>query len=140
MVTVEVDDYNLPSTWEEFCKGFNIKQGESYISSYSTVSNYENKRKRNFTCDRNCLPSEKAATQHLALMQLHQLRDCYRQGWVPDWNEKRAKFAISPIDRGNYVIDELYTVPAFLSFQSRKIAELFLANFLDLIREAGELL
>ena len=39
--------------------------------------------KRYSGTDKNVLPSKKAAEQHLALMQLHQLRDCYRNGWKP---------------------------------------------------------
>ena len=35
--------------------------------------------------DKNILPSKQAAEAHLALMQLHQLRDCYRQGWTPSF-------------------------------------------------------
>ena len=42
--------------------------------------------------DKNMFQSQKAAKQHLALMQLHQLRDCYRQGWIP--SEYKVLFGI----------------------------------------------
>ena len=73
----------LPKTWKEFCNQNALKLDEFCISntSYLTEVNID---ERNETSDRNVLPSKQAAEQHLALMQLHQLRDCYRQGWKPD--------------------------------------------------------
>ena len=82
------------------------------------------------------MPSKKAAEQHLALMQLHQLRDCYRQGWKPDWSDDKNKYCV--IHNGVYIINTC--TKAFLSFQSRKIAEKFVNNFSDLIKKAGELI
>ena len=76
----------LPKTWEEFCEQNEVKDGEYYIGSSLSdlvevmAENYSHRRKN---CDRNILPNKQAAEQHLALMQLHQLRDCYRQGWIP---------------------------------------------------------
>ena len=85
------------------------------------------------------MPSEKAAKQHLALMQLHQLRDCYRQGWKPDWNKYSYKFCIIK-DIDTYKIVNYHGIIRFLSFQSYKIAEEFLNNFRELIEEAGDLI
>ena len=85
------------------------------------------------------LPSEEAANAHLALMQLHQLRDCYRQGWVPDWNDLEFKYCIYCI-RNYYKICQSMNNNYFLSFQSQEIAEKFLKNFKDLIKQAGDLI
>ena len=75
----------LPKTWEEFCEQNEVRDGEYYIGILSDLvdvmaENYSHRRKN---CDRNRLPNKQAAEQHLALMQRHQLRDCYRRGWTP---------------------------------------------------------
>ena len=93
---VVFEDIELPKTWEEFCKQNGVREGEYYIGSQSDVvevfvCNYFHRRK---TIDRNILPNKQAAEQHLALMQLHQLRDCYRQGWVPNYTSTSNKFCI----------------------------------------------
>lgn len=131
----------LPKTWEEFCKQNPIKEKEKYIDSSSHISSaMVFPTNRNSISDRNVLPSKEAAEQHLALMQLHQLRDCYRQGWVPDWkNTKFSKYCIECVN-DSYHINAYYTSINFLSFQSREIAEEFLNNFKDLIELAGDLI
>ena len=127
----------LPETWEEFCKLYPVKEEEVFISS-------DNK----FLCcggtrccftDRNVLPSLKAAQAHLALMQLHQLRDCYRQGWIPDWNNAKIKYSICRYD-GKYRAIQTVERSHFLTFQYMELAEKFLKNFKDLIKQAGDLI
>ena len=100
--------------------------------------------KRNTEYDKNVLPSKEAAEQHLALIQLHQLRDCYRQGWIPDWKDSKNKICIKYNNiysntNTNYTIIVRINTQEFLSFQSREIAEEFLNNFKDLIKQAGDL-
>ena len=71
----------LPKTWEEFCKQNNINKEEAFICTsgwIETIKKVDTQRIVDY--DKNVLPSKQAAEQHLALMQLHQLRDCYRQG------------------------------------------------------------
>ena len=94
---------------------------------------------RNKDSDRNILPSRQAAEAHLALMQLHQLRDCYRQGWKPDLTVPTSMFAIFYM-KGKYSVDEFISSSEFLSFQSKEIACKFLFNFRDLIEQAGDLI
>lgn len=131
----------LPKTWEDFCKQNPIKEEEKYINLSSNICDAATIiTKRNPECDRNVLPSKEVAEQHLALMQLHQLRDCYRQGWTPDWkNSKSGKYYINHID-DDYTIMTYCVSTKFLSFQSREIAEEFLNNFKDLIEQAGDLI
>ena len=131
----------LPKTWEEFCKQNPIKEEEKYIDSSSHISSaMVFPTNRNSISDRNVLPSKEAAEQHLALMQLHQLRDCYRQGWTPDWkNSKSGKYCIEYIV-DSYDIITYCTSVSFLSFQSKEIAEEFFNNFKDLIEQAGDLI
>ena len=128
----------LPETWEEFCELYSIKGWEHFIDSDSLILRAE-KGKRLYKCDRNVLPSAEAANAHLALMQLHQLRDCYRQGWVPDWNNAKIKYSICRYD-DKYRAIQTVERNHFLTFQSMIIAEKFLSNFKDLIKQADDLI
>lgn len=82
---------------------------------------------------------------HLALMQLYQLRDCYRQGWIPDWKIYTTKYVIKNCYYTGTkciepkIIDEIYRYN-FLAFPTFKLAEKFLNNFKDLIEQAGDLI
>ena len=134
----EIKEIVLPNTWEEFCKNYPIKAEERYIGLNSEV--VCNEGDRTIYSDRNMLPSVKAAKAHLAYMQLHQLRDCYRQGWVPDWSDGRKNKSCIIFSEGNYHIDNYCLYIRFLSFQSKKIAEKFLNNFKGLIETAGDLI
>ena len=133
----------LPKTWEEFCKQNNINKNkeEAFINTSGEIETIKKvNTQRIVDYDKNVLPSRQAAEQHLALMQLHQLRDCYRQGWVPNWKDFESnKYCIIFIDY-KYVIVLHNTASSFLSFQSREIAEEFLNNFKDLIEQAGDLI
>lgn len=131
------EDIDLPNTWEGFCS---IEKGKKifyYISDVSSDIYWKIKTTLDSNKDRNLLPSERAAEQHLALMQLHLLRDCYRQGWThssgegPSYTIRRNPDSI--------IIIERTTLYGFLSFQSEEIAEKFLNNFRELIRTAGDL-
>ena len=136
----------LPKTWEEFCKIKKLIDSETYIDSNSkcigidkcfTIGGWE----RNSYNDRNILPSKKAAEQHLALIQLHQLRDCYRQGWEP--NIVYGAYTIERHYEQNTIrlkIIKYYKTSKFLSFQTEKITKEFLTNFRDLIEKAGDLI
>ena len=132
----------LPKTWEEFCEQNPIKKTEKYIDANSEIDTAViHPAKREPERDKNILPSKDAAKAHLALMQLHQLRDCYRQGWVPDWNNvNENKYFIISDEMKVYIIQNVLLAPCFLSFQSKEIAEEFLNNFEDLIRQADDLI
>ena len=135
----EITTSALPNTWEEFCKMYLVKKDEWYIDSNSNLKT--NVGGTRFCKEyRNALPSKQAAEQHLAYMQLHQLRDCYRQGWIPDWSDGRKNKSCIIFSEGNYNIDDHCLYIRFLSFQSKKIAEKFLNNFKDLIETAGDLI
>ena len=128
----------LPTTWREFCNKFPVSNMEYCIKINShiikMVSSERDERE-----DRNILPNEKAAEQHLALMQLHQLRDCYRQGWKPDCSDDSKKWCILKYDN-KPSIDFYYSRIEFLSFQTKELAEQFLKNFKELIIQAGDLI
>ena len=129
---------SLPKTWEEFCDRFKIHE-EYHIDSASDIIKNEDDYYRDPLLDRNLLVSKEAANQHLVLMQLHRLRDCYRQGWKPDLTVPESIFAIF-CTKGKYSVEEFIYSSEFLSFQSRQLAQEFLNNFKDLILQAGDLI
>ena len=129
---------SLPKTWEEFCDRFKIHE-EYHIDSCSDIIKNEDDYYRDPLLNRNLLVSKEAANQHLVLMQLHRLRDCYRQGWKPDLTVPESIFAIF-CTKGKYSVEEFIYSSEFLSFQSRKLAEEFLNNFRDFILQAGDLI
>ena len=131
----------LPKTWEEFCKNYPPKKGECYMNlSCEICSIVYYTDNRNKDSDRNILPNKQATEAHLALMQLHQLRDCYRQGWIPNWNDSTStKYCIEFTD-DRYIIFRYYASSKFLSFPTKELAEKFLTNFRELIEQAGDLI
>ena len=135
----------LPKTWEEFCENYPRKKDECYIDMSCQIVRLVYEIDRYKDSDKNILPSKQAAEAHLALMQLHQLRDCYRQGWIPDWSDCENKYCIiydSVYCNTNYnhsIAVHTHT-NEFLTFQSREIAQEFLNNFKDLIEQAGDLI
>ena len=135
----EIKEIVLPNSWEEFCEFYPIKEKECYIAVDCTLSEISGCQ-RISGGDKNILPSKEAAKAHLAYMMLHQLRDCYRQGWVPDWSDGHKNKSCIIFSEGNYHIDNYCLYIRFLSFQSKKIAEKFLNNFKDLIETAGDLI
>ena len=134
----EITTSALPNTWEEFCKMYPVKDDEWYISASSNIIRMsQGKRCTFYNC--NILPSLQSAKAHLAQMQLEQLRDCYRQGWVPDWSDdNQIKWCIY-FDFNMLEVKSIYS-SQFLSFQSQDIAQKFLNNFKGLIETAGDLI
>ena len=128
----------LPKTWEEFCENYSRKKDECYIDMSCQIVRLVYEIDRDKDSDKNILPSKQAAEAHLALMQLHQLRDCYRQGWVPALSNNKLKFCIN--QNPDYNITAYYDTSKFLSFSTYEIAEEFLNNFKDLIEQAGDLI
>lgn len=135
----------LPKTWDEFCEQNLIKKGEYFLNSFSTSEPGTCETIRHKDSDRNILPSEQAVEQHLALMQLHQLRDCYRQGWTPNLTDKSDKYCIRwhyNLDTKSieFIILNFSHLSTFLSFPTKELADKFLTNFRDLIEQAGDLI
>lgn len=135
----------LPKTWEEFCKNYPCKKDECYMTTdcelYSIIGGVE----RNISNDRNLLPSKQAVEQHLALMQLHQLRDCYRQGWKPTLEDNIDIYTIKKsrnimTHKLEITVLSASTLSSFLMFPTYEIASEFLTNFHELIEQAGDLI
>ena len=141
----EITESALPNTWQEFCDMYPLKCTEWFIDNDSVlkavfipeVSRYNTRYSKDY---RNVLPSLEAAKAHLAYMQLHQLRDCYRQGWKPDWSDvHQIKWCIY-FDKNIFVVKLIYHRSHFLSFQSEEIARKFFNNFKGFIETAGDLI
>jgi hypothetical protein len=130
----------LPKTWDEFCIQNSNISNEYYIGNYSNIEHHDyDCSPRTLNTDRNLLFSKEDAEAHLALIQLHRLRDVYRQGWVPNWDIYTDKWGIVYVEN-ELNINRYATIHKFLSFQSKKIAEEFLKNFKDLIEIAKDLI
>ena len=134
----EIKEIVLPNSWEEFCEMYHIKPDEWYVDANLDINAF---RCGNIYCKdyRNVLPSQQAAKAHIAYMKLHYLRDCYRQGWVPDWNNDfQNKYII--FYNEDYKVSSVWKYQRFLSFQSEEIARKFFNNFQELIKLAGDLI
>jgi hypothetical protein len=123
----------LPKRWEDL----KIVEGY-YISSdakiYRSTSAALEENRMFFT-------SREQAEAAIALAQLSQLREVYRQGWKPDWNAiEQEKFIIIYTHRGIFECSLAVNIPNFLSFQSPEIRDEFLENFRDLIEKAKPLM
>ena len=135
----------LPKTWKEFCENHDTKKGEHYIDDSCYLEVAIGGYKRDAQKDRNLLPSKQAAEAHLALMQLHQLRDCYRDGWQPNLKDDSDKYGIerlyNPVLRNIELRVAWHNdVSIFLSFPTCELANEFLTNFRELIEQAGDLI
>lgn len=137
-VYTESELISLPESWDEFCRTHDVKAGECFFDSDGVIMCAHDSWNRIPSDTFGALPNENAAKAHIALLQLHQLRDCYRQGWEPNWNDSELKYTIYR-ERGELYIGSC-CISRFLSFQSCAIANKFLKNFRNLIEQAGDLI
>ncbi len=145
---IEVMSATLPKSWREFCDNYPIENYECLISEHSIIKDFYpsdveipqiERKERKVNENKNLLPNKETAEAFLALMQLIQLRDCYRQGWVPDWEDEKNKFSIEIID-GEIATYWDNRRSRILSFQSIEVRDEFWNNFKDLIEQAKELI
>lgn len=124
----------LPRSWEEFAT--NHARRGYYISSDGKPLMCVSSGK--FSSPHVC-PSKKSAEAHLAMIQLEQLRNCWWNGWEPNWNDdQQTKYCI--VHSKGFKIHILYETRRFLSFPTCEMAEEFLECFRDLIEKAGDLI
>ncbi len=121
----------LPKSWEELdeIKGWYVDTG----------SGIEDKQVGTYRHNRNVFVTEEQAEAAVALAQLTQLREVYRQGWKPDWKDGSAKDVIEKYS-GELVGDSYFNRSFFLAFQSEEVRDQFLKNFKELIEKASPLL
>lgn len=90
--------------------------------------------------------TEEQAKASVALSQLSQLIKTYNGDWVADWslgnNVNKYCIELFSFDcKEKIFIIEIFNIcPKLLSFKSKEIAERFLKNFKELIKEASPLL
>ena len=135
--------YQLPKTWEEFCKRNKIKEGESFIDCYEQeIIDVEIEgvgSDRDPRMDKNLCTSTQEAEAFLALMQLRQLRKAYVKDWEPNWTNNTFKYCID-VRMNNFGVESWSHMNHSFSFPTEELAEQFLANFKDLLEIAKPLL
>lgn len=130
-----------PKTWEEFCEVYPPRQKEYYIDNTSNICEACNFAldRRNSIVDKNLLPNKETAEAILALLQLIQLRDCYNDGWKPDWQDIWVtKYCI--VSDEQTLKRNTCTISHVLAFKTAELREQFLENFRDLIEIAKPLI
>lgn len=134
----ELTKVELPKTWEEFCENYPKCSEEAFFNQGSFIYQQNTKNFRHVDIDKNVCPSKKSAEAHLALIQLEQLRDCYRQGDIPDFNDDNTKkYCIVKI-KNDICVKTTYNTSSFLTFTKKEVAEEFLVNFEPLIKIAED--
>lgn len=135
----ELKNY-LPKSWEEFCEICSINEGICYIAADSSIINCNSIKKIDPSEDMNLCTDKESAEQHLALLQLHKLRDYYRGTWKPDFGKSRdIKYCIIN-NAGMLMVRECINFSRFLTFPDEQMATTFMNCFSDLIYKAGDLI
>ena len=122
----------LPKTWEELNNIIGY-----FVASNSDVKFYD--AMKLIPRYPNVFATKELAEASIAMAQLSQLREVYRDGWKPDYGDSNEKYVIFIY---NNKIDEnsFQSTHNFLSFQTPEIRDEFLNNFRDLIETAKPLL
>lgn len=123
----ELAKKELPKTWEEL----EIINGYSNLNTDICFNNYKTSNCKN----KNIFATKEQAEASIAIAQLSQLREVYRNGWVPDWSDDELKYCIEFYQDKINTRDYMY-FSLFLSFQDAKTRDLFLENFRELIERA----
>ena len=126
----ELIDYRLPKTWDEYC----AKHGDmGVIIKASLGTAYVALNKHIFS-------DYKQTQAYIAKMKLHLLRDEYRQGWLPNWEDDNQDKYVILSSKGERYVAYCQSISRFLAFQDKKRTNEFLTNFRDLIEQAGDLI
>lgn len=126
----------LPNSWEEWIKQNPMVKDEYFIGISSDIHHIE-KMNRTNGIDNHLIDTQKDAEAILALIKLKRLRDTYRQGWKPNYDDNSDKYVITYYKTA-ITCDMFIHYNAILSFQSAEIRDKFYANFKDLIEQAKE--
>lgn len=132
---IKLPEKKLPKTWEGWVKMYPEVNGEFYIDKHAHISITKDDL---FRCwgDQNLLSSKEDAEGLLALIKLKRLRDCYNDGWKPDWeDDMQPKFCIDlDLNKTNCVT--FWNSNSFLSFKNAELRDEFINNFKELIEKA----
>lgn len=125
----------LPKTWEEWVEMNPEIKEEFFINTCSNIEYHPHGEKRS-TIHYNNLSSKEDAEGLLALIKLKRLRDCYNDGWEPDWdNEHQSKFCIF-FKWHNLATGTTLFHHYILTFKTEELRDEFLNNFKELIKKA----
>jgi hypothetical protein len=124
----------LPRTWEGLggLNGYFVDVDCQVIQPNWTSIIHEH--------NRNIFATKEQAEASIALAQLSQLREVYRQGWKPDWSDTNQITWGIFFDKDKSRVTSFSNFNHFFSFQSKEIASQFLENFRDLIEKARPLM
>lgn len=122
----------LPKTWEELkvIRGYYVG-ADSFIREANCTSLGHNK---------NTFATKELVEASIAMAQLSQLREVYRQGWKPNWDDEDKEKHVIEFVSGTMHENHYYVTCQFLSFQSAEIRDEFLKNFASLIETAKPLM
>lgn len=136
----EDKEVELSRTWKEWCAK-NKSNKFVYIRKDSEIKTFivAVDEVLDPIQDRNAIKGESRAKAFLALMQLMNLVDEYRQGWEPNWKDDSDKYVIK-FQKAEIKCDVFMYYSHILSFQSAEIRDKFLKNFRELIEQAKELI
>lgn len=124
------EENKLPYTWEEFCETHPLKRGEFGVDAeHELFEVIESEGCKRLTSWRLLLPNKEKAEAILALCQLIQLRDCYNDGWVPDWGNSEAKKHVISLIGNNWIETWRTKDACMFAFKSVDIRDKFHENF-----------
>jgi hypothetical protein len=129
----ELAEKELPKTWEEL----------KSIAGYYVCSDSLAIETDDYLChavNKSIFFTKEQAEASIALAQLSQLREVYRNGWIPDTkNITQYKYCIGfrcgEVGKAIFV-----SFTTFLSFKDEETRDLFLENFRELIEKAKPLI
>lgn len=131
----ELEKKRLPKSW------YDLKEIAGYYtnSDSEVVACIKSNGAYSIDPNRNVFATKEQAEASVALAQLSQLREVYRNGFVPDWSGNEYYYCIS------FFKDRIETglarnINRFLSFKDSETRDLFLENFRDLIEKAKPLM
>ena len=132
-----------PESWEEFCKFYPVQRNEVVFMPNSVLKlcgdcvGWD----RDTLGDRSICPSMKSAEAHRAMMQLEQLRDCWRKNDIPDFTDStQTKYSIRLINNELSIVRVSGHQHSFLSFTDYEMTKEFLRCFKPLIEIAKYLI
>lgn len=126
---------DLPRIWEELGK-----MSGAYVGAESQVVTEHDANFAAQSRNKNIFATTKMAEASVALAQLSQLRDVYRQGWVPDWTSSTQVKHCIDLLQNEPAASTIFIRGTFLSFQSPEIRNMFYENFKGLILKARPLM
>lgn len=108
----------LPQCWEDLgvVEGF-------YVGKFSDIKFESRPAKEN---NRSTWPTRELAEACRAMSQLAQLRDVWRDGWVPDWSVDDNKYVIRFMN-GCFHVDFFCSLEHFLAFPTEQMRDDFMS-------------